>query len=269
MTSPDGASPGGSIMSLASFANQTEDSVQAPVNDAIASIFTFDQLFGGIGSAIGNLLGGSFSPDGPGTVAAIEHLSAKTQALIEDIDLLNGVPAYGAAYQTWNINMPGTGSYLLLPFNGPIGPRKRVDIIGSVGAKTTGGLVGYDSGLWELSVLANIDSGSIGSPESGIKPQIIVYKDGSELMRYEPLVRNSGNGADNFSLTTTYPFVIPNDIDLFAVSIFAQSNNFGKFLGGTRYSGMWLRRISEDVANTNPAADVPDAGDQQRDLRGA
>ena len=267
MTSPDGASPGGSIMSLASFASQTEDSVQAPVNNAIASIFTFDQLFGGIGSAIGNLLGGSFTPDGPGTVAAIEHLSAKTQALIDDIDLLNGVPAYGAVYQSFNKQFAQTSfdpppeQYNTLPFNAPIGPRKRVDIISS-GSTTNGGLKGYDPGLWEASVLTYVDiSGGAGAPSCNTMILIDVFDTtGGYLFSYAPVITNSGNGQDPFSMTCTFPFVIPANVGHFNVFIrVAAQSNGRKWMGGTKYSGLWLRRISEDVANSSPLAVVPDA----------
>lgn len=259
MTSPDGANPSGSIGSLAGFASQTEAQAQAPWEDAIASLFTFDNLFGGIASAIGGLLGGSFSPDGPGAVQAIEHLSATTQALIDDIELLNGVPAYGAAYQSWNIIADATTNYKTLPFNAAIGPRKRVDII-FPNSKTDGGLVGYDPGLWEVSVITQQAAMPpfTGSGLIEVKLQIDVFDSPSHILFSYNLQTNADDSLDS-TTAFTYPFVVPSNVHHFDVRVKAYAGAVRAFRGGTRYSGLWLRRISEDVANTSTSATVLDA----------
>lgn len=197
-----------------------------------------------------------------------EQLSGQVQALINDVNLLNGVPAYGACYQSWNIGVDGTGNasgsgtWFTLPFNAPLGPRKKVDILGAVNSKTTGGLRGYDPGLWELSVLTHLPFNivNVGAPNSGILVGIFVYNTPTTMLfQYLTEVWDSGQGGDAFSIQATLPFVIPNGIDHFDVVVWGKSGQIRKFAGGTKFSGLWLRRVSTDVANTTVQLTVPDA----------
>lgn len=178
-------------------------------------------------------------------------------SLINDVSLLEGVPAYGAVYQSFNIWIINNNP--ILPFNSKIGPAKLVDVLGAAGSTTTGGLRGYDPGLWNITVQTYADSTPYtGNPWVALDLYVLVYdSSNTEIMGYQTLtVEYAADGET--SLATNFSFVIPSSVDHFDCYVRCRSARWRRISGGTRFSIMSLRRISVDVANTSTSPTVPD-----------
>jgi hypothetical protein len=220
--------------------------------------FSGDQILGLLTNGIKGAVNNSRQQHQDAVIDPALAMDARVQQLIDDVDLLNGVPAYGAAYQTWNIwtNL----SRPLLPFNGQIGPTKRVDLI-TPGNKLDGGLVGYDPGLWEVSVIAYSETSVVPFTGSySVEMEIKVW-DTPTHENFKYPVEAHADDQSQSTMAFTYPFVIPEGTSRFDVKLYATSVGNRRFMGGVKYSGMWLRRISQDTG-VRPPATVQDGNTQ-------
>jgi len=184
------------------------------------------------------------------------------QTLIDDVDLLEGVPAYGAAYMSaniWNIN-----NQPMLPFSTQIGPNKLVDIApAGPGSLTYGELRGYDPGLWVVHFATRAEGTPYsGDDWAGVNMYIDVYDTASHILfSYNPKTVQNPGGSES-TLCNTYSFVVPEVVHHFDVWMTCFSHKWRKFTGGAAWSILSLRRISVDVDHDDDPDDtVPDGND--------
>lgn len=179
--------------------------------------------------------------------------------LINDVNLLNGVPAYASAYMSYNIWVVNDAP--IMPFNAQIGPNKKVDVI-APGATDDGGMLAYDPGLWVVDVqtMGN-GTGFTGDPWIAMDMTISVYDgpDDQNDFLFDYLYSTQQYAADFPSaIPQRYSFVIPMEVDHFTVKVQCLSARWRQFLGGTQWSMMTLRRVSVDVDNESFDETVPD-----------
>jgi hypothetical protein len=184
------------------------------------------------------------------------------QDLIDDVDLLNGVSAYGAAYMSaniWNIN-----NEPILPFSTQIGPNKLVDIApDGPGSLSYGELRGYDEGLWQVHFATRAEGTPYsGDDWAGVNMYIDIYDSPSHILfSYNPKTVQSP-GTSEATLCNTYSFVVPESVHHFDVWMTCFSHKWRKFTGGAAWSILALRRISIDVDHDDDPDDtVPDGND--------
>lgn len=197
-----------------------------------------------------------------GEVELDDNVKQPIQDLIDDVSLLAGVSAYGAAYMTaniWNIN-----NQPVLPFSTQIGPNKLVDIApGGPGSETYGELRGYDPGLWQVHFATRAEGTPYtGDPWAGVNMYIDIYDTASHILfSYNPKTVSDPGGAET-TLCNTYSFVVPETVHHFDVWLTCYSHRWRRFSGGASWSILALRRISVDVEfATDPPDSVPDGND--------
>lgn len=185
---------------------------------------------------------------------AHEAYNDPLDALRADLDLLTGVPAYGAVYQSSNIWVVNNNP--ILPFNSQIGPAKRVTVIGA-GSTTDGKLRGVDYGLWMVnSLIFGSSTPYTGNGRMRMDICVDIYNGATLMMNYLQSV--TADADPDGSVSNSMMFVVPEGLTHFHVYIKAFSTAWRQFMGGIRYSSLSLLRISEDVAHATPAATVPD-----------
>lgn len=180
--------------------------------------------------------------------------AAQINSLTSDIELLSGIPAYGAAYMTYNIWVVNNNPRM--PFNGQLGPSKRVTVEGA-GSTTDGRLRGIDPGLWQMSAFIHGNSTSFtGSGAMRMDMCVDIYGEDGLMLQY---IQSPVQDADpDGSITNSYMFVVPFGVTYFDAYVRAFSVAWRQFRGGTRFSALSLLRISEDVDNATPDPEVPD-----------
>jgi hypothetical protein len=184
----------------------------------------------------------------------LDDHTAQINLLTNDINLLNGVPAYGAVYMSYNIWVVNNNP--VMPFNAQLGPAKRVTVQGT-GSTTDGRLRGVDPGLWQFSGFMHGGTTSFtGAGGMRMDMWVDIYDDDGLMLSYvqSPIQDADPDGA----ISHNYMFVVPEGLTYFDAYIRGYSTAWRQFRGGTRYSSMSLLRISEDVDNVVTAPTVPD-----------
>ncbi|MBF6085234.1 hypothetical protein IU485_28090 [Nocardia cyriacigeorgica] len=184
----------------------------------------------------------------------LDSHAALINSLTNDIELLNGIPAYGAAYMSYNIWVVSDNP--IMPFNAQLGPAKRVTVLGA-GSTTDGRLRGIDPGLWQMSAFVHGDVTSYtGNGAMRMDMCVDVYNDAGLMLQYiqSPVQDADPDGA----ITNTFMFVVPFGVTYFDAYVRTYSVAWRQFRGGTRYSALSLLRISEDVQHATPTPTVPD-----------
>lgn len=173
-------------------------------------------------------------------------------ALVNRLDLLDGVRGYAQAYMSRNVNGEwGTNNTRMLPFDAPLGPSKGAHVDAA-----RGGIVMDEAGLWTISLMCTarwtaytsswLDTDSVRVTLRVHRPDGSVYS--QKLLQYL---------AGKSAVTPTVSVPVTVDQPGTYVTVEAYSSRWRWWDGGTRYSALAV--VKHDNRVINPGADtVPD-----------
>mgnify|MGYP001183571360 CR=1 FL=1 len=204
-----------------------------------------DKLLGGIADAISGV-----APPGFQDVAdAFEDGQA---ALVDRLDLLDGVRGYCQAYMSRNVNGEwGINNTRQLPFDAPLGPSKGAHVDAA-----KGGIVMDEPGLWTVSMLATGRATSYTASwldTDSVRATVRVHRPDGSVFSQKTLQNLAGKSA--VALTVSVPVTV--DQPGYYVTVEAYASRWRWWDGGTRYSALAV--VKHDNRVINPGADtVPD-----------
>ena len=173
-------------------------------------------------------------------------------ALVDRLDLLDGVRGYAQAYMSRNVNGEwGVNNTRQLPFDAPLGPSKGAHVDAA-----KGGIVMDEAGLWTISLMCTarqtsytaswLDTDSVRATLRVHRPDGSVYS--QKLLQYL---------AGKSAVTPTVSVPVTVDQPGYYVTVEAWSSRWRWWDGGTRYSALAV--VKHDNRVINPGADtVPD-----------
>lgn len=254
MTAPDGFTPEGAYTpaSLPSMQSLTEEKIRArlrkPVDDAMGEMAAGlrDGLVQGIADSLRGVVSAPLFQD---VADAFEDGQA---ALVDRLDLLDGVRGYCQAYMSRNVNGEwGTNNTRMLPFDVPLGPSKGAHV-----DATRGGIVMDEPGLWTISLLCTARQTSYTSSwldTDSVRVTLRVHRPDGSVYSQKLLQYLAGKSA----LTPAVSVPVTVDQPGFYITVEAYSSRWRWWDGGTRYSALAV--VKHDDRVINPGADtVPD-----------
>ena len=204
-----------------------------------------DKLLGGIAEALSGV-----APPGFQDVAdAFEDGQA---ALVDRLDLLDGVRGYAQAYMSRNVNGEwGINNTRMLPFNEPLGPSKGAHVDAAKGA-----VVMDEAGLWTVHFMVTARQTSYTASwfdTDSVRATVRIHRpDGSV---YSPKTFQALSGKAATTLTASIPVVVPSPG--YYITIEAYSSRWRWWDGGTKFSALSV--IKHDNSTINPGTEtVPD-----------
>lgn len=214
-------------------------------------------VFNHIVGLVGEALAGSFL----GQDSPLGEISDGQTALVNQLDLLNGVRGYCSAYQSVNIN--GTWNFgtnvRTIPFTEPLGPNKGAHIDESVP-----GIVLESKGLWLVHAAVHARATKYdGDPYASLFVDVL-RPDGS---LYSPMIIDTCVFDSITSITATFPVVVPGDG--YSVRVKVGSGKWRWWDGGPQWSRLSVLKVDNRTDNP-PGGAVPDEteGDANDDVNG-
>ena len=254
MTAPDGFIPEGAYTpgSLPSMQSLTEEKIRArlrqPVDDAMGQMVEGlrDGLLAGVADALRGIVR---APLFQGVADAFEDGQL---ALVNRLDLLDGVRGYAQAYMSRNVNGEwGTDNTRQLPFDAPLGPSKGAHVDAA-----KGGIVMDEAGLWTISLMCTARQTSYTASwldTDSVRATVRVHRPDGSVFSQKTLQNLAGKSA--VALTVSVPVTV--DQPGYYVTVEAWSSRWRWWDGGTSYSALAV--VKHDNRTINPGADtVPD-----------
>ena len=254
MTAPDGFTPEGAYTpaSLPSMQSLTEEKIRArlrkPVDDAMGKMASGlrDGLVQGFADALRGVVSAPLFQD---VADAFEDGQA---ALVDRLDLLDGVRGYCQAYMSRNVNGEwGTNNTRQLPFDAPLGPSKGAHVDAA-----KGGIVMDEAGLWTISLMCTARQTSYTSSwldTDSVRVTLRVHRPDGSVYSQKLLQYLAGKAA----VTPTVSVPVTVDQPGYYVTAEGYSSRWRWWDGGTRYSALAV--VKHDDRVINPGADtVPD-----------
>ena len=254
MTAPDGFTPEGAYTaaSLPSMQSLTEEKIRArlrkPADDAMGQMLggLRDGFLPGIADAIRGIVRAPML----GPVA--DAFEDGQSALVDRLDLLDGVRGYCQAYMSRNVNGEwGVNNTRMLPFDVPLGPSKGAHV-----DATRGGIVMDEAGLWTVSMMCTARQTSYTSSwldTDSVRVTLRVHRPDGSVYSQKLLQYLAGKSA----VTPVVSVPVTVDQPGYYVTVEAYSSRWRWWDGGTRYSALAV--VKHDDRVINPGADtVPD-----------
>lgn len=173
-------------------------------------------------------------------------------ALVDRLDLLDGVRGYCQAYMSRNVNGEwGTNNTRQLPFDAPLGPSKGAHVDAA-----KGGIVMDEAGLWTISLMCTARWTSYTSSwldTDSVRVTLRVHRPDGSVYSQKLLQYLAGKSA----VTPTVSVPVTVDQPGYYVTAEGYSSRWRWWDGGTRYSALAV--VKHDNRTINPGADtVPD-----------
>ena len=173
-------------------------------------------------------------------------------ALVDRLDLLDGVRGYCQAYMSRNVNGEwGTNNTRMLPFDVPLGPSRGAHVDAA-----KGGIVMDEAGLWTISLMCTARQTSYTSSwldTDSVRVTLRVHRPDGSVYSQKLLQYLAGKSA----VTPTVSVPVTVDQPGYYVTVEAWSSRWRWWDGGTRYSALAV--VKHDDRVINPGADtVPD-----------
>lgn len=173
-------------------------------------------------------------------------------ALVDRLDLLDGVRGYCQAYMSRNINGEwGINNTRQLPFDAPLGPSKGAHVDAA-----KGGIVMDEAGLWTISLMCTARQTSYTSSwldTDSVRVTLRVHRPDGQVYSAKVLQYLAGRSA----VTPTVSVPVTVDEPGYYVTVEAWSSRWRWWDGGTRHSALAV--VKHDNRVINPGADtVPD-----------
>lgn len=254
MTAPDGFTPEGAYTpeSLPSMQSLTEEKIRArlrkPVDDAMGKMAAGlrDGLVQGFADALRGVVRAPLFQD------VADAFDDGQAALVDRLDLLDGVRGYCQAYMSRNVNGEwGVNNTRMLPFDAPLGPSRGAHVDAA-----KGGIVLDEPGLWTVSMLATGRATSYTASwldTDSVRVTLRVHRPDGSVYSQKLLQFLAGKSA----VTPTVSVPVTVDQPGYYVTVEAYSSRWRWWDGGTRYSALAV--VKHDDRVINPGADtVPD-----------
>ena len=254
MTAPDGFAPEGAYTpaSLPSMQSLTEEKIRAklrkPVDDAMGKMAAGlrDGLVQGFADALRGVVRAPLFQD------VADAFDDGQAALVDRLDLLDGVRGYCQAYMSRNVNGEwGTNNTRQLPFDAPLGPSKGAHVDAA-----KGGIVMDEAGLWTISLMCTARQTSYTASwldTDSVRVTLRVHRPDGSVYSQKLLQFLAGKSA----VTPTVSVPVTVDQPGYYVTAEGYSSRWRWWDGGTRYSALAV--VKHDDRVINPGADtVPD-----------
>ena len=170
-------------------------------------------------------------------------------ALVDRLDLLDGVRGYAQAYMSRNVNGEwGINNTRQLPFDAPLGPSKGAHVDAA-----KGGIVMDEAGLWTISLMCTARQTSYTSSwldTDSVRVTLRVHRPDGSVYSQKLLQYLAGKSA----VTPTVSVPVTVDQPGYYVTVEAYSSRWRWWDGGTRYSALAV--VKHDDRVINPGADT-------------
>ena len=173
-------------------------------------------------------------------------------ALVDRLDLLDGVRGYCQAYMSRNVNGEwGVNNTRALPFDAPLGPSKGAHVDAAQGS-----VVMDESGLWTVHFMVTARQTSYTASwfdTDSVRATMRIHRPDGSVYSHKIFQALSGKAAT--TLTASIPVVVPSPG--YYITIEAYSSRWRWWDGGTKFSALSV--IKHDNSTINPGTEtVPD-----------
>ena len=188
----------------------------------------------------------------PGFEGAAQAFQDGQAALVDRLDLLDGVRGYAQAYMSRNVNGEwGTDNTRMLPFDAPLGPSRGAHVDAA-----KGGIVMDEAGLWTISLMCTARWTAYTSSwldTDSVRVTLRVHRPDGSVYSQKVLQYLAGKSA--VTPTVSVPVTVEHPGTY--VTVEAWSSRWRWWDGGTRNSALAV--VKHDNRVINPGTDtVPD-----------